>query len=567
MKRLVFAFVVVAVLVVGSTSALNGAHAATTPTITWTTCGRGFDCGTMEVPIDYTKPSGNSLQLALIRLPATDQAHKIGSLLVNPGGPGASGVNFVRAWANSLSPTIKQQFDIVGFDPRGIGQSTPIVCHDNLQAFVAADPVPTTQAQWDTLVQLTKDFDNACAQKYGSLLPFLGTKNVVRDMDQIRAAVGDSKINYLGYSYGTVIGQVYADMFPKQIRSLVLDGAVDLSLSTDDKTLTQIGGFELALNNFVADCRQRNCPLNVRTNGNPMAAIDQLLAKVKEAPLAAPFADRPAGPGETFLGLITPLYSKGAWPRLAIAVDNALNGDATEIVRLADAYLDRNFDGSYANSQEANLAVNCLDQDPSQLPTQFKDFPAAAAKFAQTSPHFGAAVANGLTCIYWPATPDPLQPPTGAGAPPILVVDTTGDPATPYPWGVSVSKQLQSAVLLTYNGDGHTAYDSGDACVDSAVNTYLLTLAMPTAGTQCGVPAVIPSQQPPTPGPPATGTNPSEASPPDPAQATADSSAALKSPPKSSRNNEVRWVVVALLIATAGTAGFAAVRSRRRDLM
>lgn len=564
MKRLLFSVILAVVVLGGSAANLSDAHAANTATtsIAWTACSRGFECGTLNVPIDYSNPSSGTLSLALIRLPATDQAHKIGSLLVNPGGPGASGVNFVRAWANSLSSTIRQQFDIVGFDPRGIGESTPIVCHDNLQAFVAANPVPTTQAQWDTLVQLTKDFDNACAQKYGPLLPFLGTKNVVRDLDQIRAAVGDEKLTYLGYSYGTVIGQVYADMFPTKIRALVLDGAVDLSLSGDDKTLTQIGGFELALNNFVADCQQRNCPLNVRTNGNPMAAIDQLLAKVQQAPIPAPSADRPAGPGETFLGLITPLYSKSAWPVLAIAVDSALNGDATQIIRLADSYLDRNSDGSYANSQEANLGVACLDEGPSRLPVTFSDFPAAAARFAAVSPHFGAAVANGLSCAYWAAKPDPLQPPTANGAPPILVVDTTSDPATPYPWGVSVSKQLKSAVLLTYNGDGHTAYDSGDACIDGSVNTYLVSLTTPPAGTQCGTPAIAPSPQSATPSPPATGTNPPGAGSQD---ATTPSETTIA---KSSNNNQFRWIAVAVLVvAAAGVAGFAVYRARNHDLM
>jgi len=565
MKRLLFAAILAMVMVSGSAAVPGAAHASAS-SIAWSSCSRGFECGTLDVPIDYSNPASGTLSLALIRLPATDQAHKIGSLLVNPGGPGASGVNFVRAWATTLSSTIRQQFDIVGFDPRGIGQSTPIDCHDNLQAFIAAEPVPTTQAQWDTLVQLTKDFDNACAQKYGPLLPFLGTKNVVRDMDQIRAAVGDDKLNYLGYSYGTVIGQVYADMFPTKIRALVLDGSVDLSLSTDDKTLTQIGGFELALNNFVANCQQQNCALNQRTNGNPMAAIDQLLAKVEKAPIPAPSADRPAGPGETFLGLITPLYSKSAWPMLATAVDSALNGDASQIVQLADSYLDRNPDGSYANSQETNIAVSCLDQEPSQLPVTFKDFPAAAAKFALTSSHFGPAVANGLTCAYWPAKPDPLKPPTATGAPPILIVDTTGDPATPYAWGVSVSKQLKSSVLLTYNGDGHTAYDSGDACVDGAVNTYLVSLTTPLPGTQCGAKVVTPSPQAPTPSPPATGSNPPGSNSQDGNPATGVVPAEVKSAPGSSSGS--RWPVIALVVtAAAGATAVFVVRYRRRNLL
>lgn len=452
----------------------------------WKGCGGGFQCATLQVPLDYSKPDGRQISLALIRRPASDQSRRVGSLLTNPGGPGASGVDFVRAWAGQLSSEVTDRFDVVGFDPRGIGQSAPIVCHDNLQEYVAADPTPDSQQEWDRLVAVTRTFADSCAQKYGDILPYLGTKNVARDLDRIRAAVGDDRLTYLGYSYGTVIGQVYADMFPKNVRAMVLDGAVDLSLSTDDRTLTQAMGFEHALDDYLADCAKESCDLAKR--GDPAKEVDAVMAKAEAAPIPAKGADRPAGPGETLLGIITPLYSHDSWPTLTRALTAALDGNGALLVRLTDSYLGREPDGSYPNEQEANVAVNCLDQPPSQLPTTYQAYPAAARAFAEKAPHFGAAFANGLACAFWAARPDPLSVPKAAGAPPIVVVDTTGDPATPYAWGVAVSKQLSSAVLLTYYGEGHTAYGGGDGCVDDAVNGYLVDLKAPATGMQCGTP-------------------------------------------------------------------------------
>lgn len=475
--------------------------------LAWKDCGDGFDCATLSVPLDYAAPTAGSLDLALVRLPAGDPGHRVGSLLANPGGPGASGIDFVRAWAGSLDSKVRDRFDIVGFDPRGIGASSPVVCHDTLQAYIAADPTPDSQAEWDNLAEQTRQFSARCAERYANVLPHLGTKDVARDLDRIRAAVGDQKLTYLGYSYGTVIGQVYADMFPANVRAIVLDGAVDLSLSSDERTLTQAAGFERALGNFLDDCRQSGCPLTRR--GDPAAAVDELLAKAEASPIAARGADRPAGPGEALLGLAAALYSRSSWPELARAVVAGLDGDGdgTALVRLTDYYLSRRDDGSYPNEQEANLAVNCVDQDPSRLSVRYDDYAAARPGLAARAAHFGPAFANGLACATWGATPDPLTAPKATGAPPILVVDTTGDPATPYEWGVAVSKQLATATLLTFNGEGHTAYGR-DRCVNRAVNDYLLDLVVPPAGTSCGTASARP------------GTPPSEGDGPLPAAAT-----------------------------------------------
>ena len=461
-------------------------HAAEAAALDWKICNGGFECASLMVPLDYSNANGAQTKIALVRKPAGDKSKRIGSLLANPGGPGASGNDFVRAWAGVLRKDIRDRFDIVGFDPRGIGESDALVCHDNLKDYIAADPSPDNQAEFDTLSAVTKTFAEACAKAAGGAIQFYGTKNVARDLDRIREALGDAKLTYLGYSYGTVIGQVYAEMFPGNIRAMVLDGAVDLALDTDALSLTQAQGFELALQNFLADCKVRGIGCRLAKRGDPAAAIKQLLAQAEAAPIPSKSADRAAGPGEAILGILAPLYNELLWPRLDRIVDDALNGDGSGLVTSADDYLERQ-GNSYTNVTEMNLAVNCIDNEPSKLPATYKDYPASAARLAAVSPTFGPALATGLSCAFWKAKPDPLSAPTNVkGAPPIVVISTTGDPATPYQWGVDVSKQLANSVLLTYRGEGHTVYGGEDDCVDSAVNAYLISLTVPAAGTQCG---------------------------------------------------------------------------------
>lgn len=451
--------------------------------VDWDECGDGFECAFLPLPLDYSGVTPGEIQLSIIRLPAGDRSKRIGSLVVNPGGPGASGVDFVRQWAPGLPGRILDRFDIVGFDPRGIGRSSPITCHSTLIPLTAADPSPDDEAEFDALARLTRAFADECAATYGDVLPYLGTRNVARDLDRLRVALGDEKLTYLGFSYGTEIGQVYAGLFPGAIRAMVLDGAVDLSIPADDRALAQAASFERALQAFAQDCRDTLCSLTRR--GDPLRAIDDLFARVEAAPIPARRANRPAGPGEALLGIVTPLYSRESWPALARAIDTALAGDGTQLVQLTDQYLERLPDGSYTNSTEANLAVNCVDSGPSKLPVRWADYPAAAARFAAVSPRFGPAVAVGLSCANWAAPPDPTSPPAATGAPPILVVSTTGDPATPYEWGVAVARQLPGAALLTFDGEGHTAYSSGDRCVDNAVDAYLVQLKVPAPGAAC----------------------------------------------------------------------------------
>jgi pimeloyl-ACP methyl ester carboxylesterase len=507
------AVIVLSVIGRGATATANAAPATAinASSLSWTNCQpRGFQCATLEVPVNYSDPNGATLSLALMRLPATSQSNKIGSLLANPGGPGGSALDFLTAWAGLLSNQIRSRFDLVAFDPRGVGKSTPIICHATLQKLVAVDPSPDNQAEWDAAEAASKRFADDCEAKYPSLLPFLGTKNVARDMESVRIALGEDKLTYVGYSYGTAIGAVYADMYPNRVRAFVLDGAVDLSLNFEDANKTQMIGFERAFNAYLDDCRQRKCSLT--KNGDPGAAVDKLLAQVETQPLPAPSADRPAGPGEVLLGIISALYSSSEWNALTGALVNAINGDGSGMVELTDEYLQRNPDGSYPNLMEANAAVNFDDETCPKDPNAYI---AMAARLKQAAPRFGESAASaGLLCAYWPTTPDPLTTPHAAGAPPIVLISTTNDPATPYESGVAMSKQLESGPLITHRGEGHTIYAQGDSCVDAAVNAYLINLTVPEAGKTCG------NGPPPPDSPNSTGAATVTASPGAPASPT-----------------------------------------------
>lgn len=487
-RQLLALFTIALVLGVLGRGVQATANAAPAPaldasSLSWKSCQpRGFQCASLDVPVDYTNPGGATLSLALMRLPASNQSTRIGSLLTNPGGPGGSALDFLTGWAGLISPQLRARFDLVAFDPRGVGKSTPIVCHDTLQKLVSVDPSPSTQAEWDEAGAVSKKFADDCEQKYPSLLPFVGTKNVARDMESVRIAVGEDKLTYVGYSYGTAIGAVYADMYPGRVRAFVLDGAVDLSLDFEEANKSQMIGFERAFNAYLDDCRQRKCSLT--KDGDPGAAVDKLLAQVETKPLPAPSADRPAGPGEVLLGIISALYSKSEWNALTGALVNAINGDGSGMIRLTDEYLQRNPDGTYPNLIEANAAVNFDDKTCPKDPSAYI---AMAARLKQAAPRFGeSAASSGLLCAFWPTTPDPLTVPRAAGAPPIVVISTTNDPATPYEQGVALSKQLESGKLIIHRGEGHTIYAQGDSCVDAAVNAYLINLTVPDAGKTCG---------------------------------------------------------------------------------
>lgn len=448
-------------------------------TIVFEPCDRGFECGRLRVPIDHAKPGAATLELAVKRRRATGR--RLGSLHVNPGGPGGSAIDFLPSFA-ARAGVLAKHFDLVAVDPRGVGRSTPIDCHGQLGAFFAADPSPDDEAEWRQLNDVARAFAEECVQKHGALLPYLGTPNVARDMDLVRAALGDEQLHYLGYSYGTAIGSWYAELFPARVGAMVLDGAVDMQLSAVELARTQGIGFEDTLKTYFAwcDAQPSRCTW---TRARPAAdAFDDLVAAIERAPLAARL--RPAGPGELIVGVVYTLYGDEAgWRSLSRALQEAVDGSGNMLVAFTDGYLRRRPDGTYPNMQEANQAVNCID-----YPTPSVDaLRSEVERFRDSAPIFGVSALTGLwICAHWPRGEPPPAPPTGRGAKPIVVIGTTGDPATPYAWAEALSAQLSSAVLLTYEGEGHTAFGRGDACLDGAVHAYFIEGKVPAAGIHCG---------------------------------------------------------------------------------
>jgi pimeloyl-ACP methyl ester carboxylesterase len=449
--------------------------------VAWSDCGGGFQCGSVTVPLDYSNPGGDKIQIAIIRKPATDSANRIGSVLTNPGGPGASGIDYLR-WAAAGMTHLNQRFDLVGFDPRGIGKSAPVRCLSSAQedAFNALDPVLDDPSEKAAGVSADMTFAAGCQSLSAKVLPYVDTPNVARDMDSIRVAVGDAKLTYLGFSYGTYLGQWYAHLFPTHVRALSLDGVVDPTLSANGLILDQVVGFEKNLEAFVADCSAKTT-CRFGRGGDAMSKVLRLLQDLDNSPLQVGHRQLTRALG--ILGIGIPLYDPSAWPYLDEALTLAEQGNGQLLLSFSDLYLGRNADGSYSNQSDANYAVNCLDHP---APTDISSYDQLGAQFAAASAAFGAAFQySNLPCAYWPVKPTGHPGPLSAdGSPPILLVGGTNDPATPYSWALSVSRQLAGSVLLTRRGDGHVSYDKSQ-CAQLAEDAYLIDLTLPAAGTVC----------------------------------------------------------------------------------
>jgi pimeloyl-ACP methyl ester carboxylesterase len=450
----------------------------------WERCGRGQQCATITVPLDYTKPNGQTIELRARKVPARDQGGRIGTLFINPGGPGASGVDYAAAATLAFGAPLLRKFDIVGWDPRGVGQSTPVRCLDTeqLDKFVAADGSPDNEAEITALDNETKTLANGCERRSGELLPHVSTKDAARDIDVLRGIVGDSELYYFGASYGTYLGATYAELFPKNVGRMVLDGAVDPATTAEESAIAQAKGFDVALDAFAEDCAQRSCKLG-SSRQEVLAKVDKVLTETDAQPLSGD-GDRKVTQALAVLGVIFPLYVKDYWPRLEDAVVDALSGDGARLLALADEYTDRTPSGYSNNANEVIYAVNCLDRQDLSSVAEAK---AEAPKFEAASPRFGPYLLWGsLACANWPVKPENKPHPIkAAGAKPIVVVGTTRDPATPYESAVALAKELESGVLITRDGDGHTGYRAGNECVDDAVESYLLTGSAPRAGLNC----------------------------------------------------------------------------------
>jgi pimeloyl-ACP methyl ester carboxylesterase len=459
--------------------------------LTWSGCGGGFQCATLKVPLDYAQPTGTAIDLAVVRLRSAGGAPRIGSLILNPGGPGGGGggggARPPPPATQIVSDAVRAQYDVVGFDPRGVGASDPIRCLTGPETdqLLAVTGNPRTPAEVSQVVAESAVIGKNCHTREPALIDHLGTRNVGQDLDILRAALGDTKLYYLGKSYGTFIGATFAEEFPTHVGRMVLDGAVDPSLSADQMALGQALGFELALSRFVADCEKfTDCPLSGGVVGG-LAQIRGFVSGLATNPLPGD-GKRQLVQALGVTGIVSALYDPtNGWPALRTALTSAFTGDGSVLLQLVDFYTQRNSNGTFANNgTDALYAVDCLDRPDETGPLQTA---ALATKWTVLAPTFGAYLAWGnLPCYNWPAAPaDGPHTIAAPGSPPILVVGTTHDPATPYPWAKSLASQLSKGVLLTWTGDGHTAYRLGSPCIDSAVDRYLLSGVTPAVGTVC----------------------------------------------------------------------------------
>jgi pimeloyl-ACP methyl ester carboxylesterase len=453
----------------------------------WTGCGDGFECTRVEVPVDYGRPTAGTVRLSVVRQPAGRRDGRIGSLVLNPGGPGGSGVDYARRASTVVSDAVRRRFDVVGFDPRGVGQSDPLQCLDDkaTDALLGADPTPDDPAEVRAAVAQSQNLAAQCKARGGPLLAHVGTAEAARDMDVLRAVLGDRRLNFLGKSYGTFLGATYAQEFPRNVGRFVLDGALDPALDAEAINLGQAQGFERATRAFVTDCvRQQTCPLGSDVDG-AMARLQELMRGLDGRPLRTRDPARPLTEGRGVLGIAAAMYDDQYWPVLRQALQAALNGDGSTLLLLADALTDRGPEGFRSNSNTVIYAVNCLDRpDRGGLAEVQRALP----RYTKAAPTWGRFLAwSELPCAYWPVKdgghPEPLR---AAGSGPIVVVGTTRDPATPYAWAQGLARELENGHLVTYDGDGHTAYKRGSTCVDQAVDAYLLDGQVPRDGLRCG---------------------------------------------------------------------------------
>ena len=456
----------------------------------WRDCGDGFECTRVGAPLDWDRPDSETIELAVVRHPAVGE--KLGTLFVNPGGPGSGGADFVR---NNLSGAVSreliQHFDVVGWDPRGVGQSSAVHCYtdEELDEELFGDPreyadLEVGSPAWiEEARRESLAFGEACLAGTGDLLGHVDTRSTVRDLDLLRELAGEATLSYLGYSYGTFIGTMYADMFPERSGKLVLDGAIAPDVTMHEVVLMQQRGFEQSLRSYLASCLAgSDCPFT-GTVDRAMHTIADLLDSIDRDPLQGP-DDRWVDVNTVITATVMALYSEQSWPMLDTLVTELADRETRMAQYLADFYYGRE-DGTYIdNSTVAFSAINCLDYPRGATVSEMR---AQAQEIAEAAPVLGKYAGYGdLGCSEWPFPGfDDRGPMHAEGADPILVIGTTGDPATPYAWAERLAEQLHSGVLITYNGEGHTAYNGGSRCVTQAVDDFFVRGTVPSADPNC----------------------------------------------------------------------------------
>ncbi|MFE9936225.1 alpha/beta hydrolase [Streptomyces hirsutus] len=441
--------------------------------------GEEWQCGTLRVPLDWSEPDGGTIGLALIRAKATGD-DRLGSLLFNFGGPGGSGVSMMPSYATTASK-LRERYDLVSWDPRGVAASEGIRCRDDeeIQAAESVDSTPDTPAEEQAYLADAADFGKGCQESAGKLLAHVSTTDTARDMDRIRQALGDDRLNYFGISYGTELGGVYAHLFPKRVGRLTLDAVVDPSADTVGHAENQTRGFQRALDNYLKSTG--------RDPGQGSREIAELLDRIDAEPLPTSSKGRELTQSLALTGIVLPLYSKDGWPVLTSALEAAEEGDGSELLALADGYNERDASGKYGTTTHSQRAISCLDDKQRMTAAQTEEL---LPEFERISPVFGSFLGWDTAgwCHDWPVPGQHDTPEVSApGAAPVLVIGNTGDPATPYEGARRMADELGEGVgiVLTWEGEGHGAYGSGSDCVDSTVNAYLLDGTVPKDGKVC----------------------------------------------------------------------------------
>ncbi len=454
--------------------------------VQWTPCG-DLLCGTVAVPLDYAHPGQATIHIALTMHRATDPSQRIGSLVIDPGGPGGSGVNDLPAELSVLTPALLERFDIVEFDPRGVDRSSPVWCTTPSTGSTGSsapaawsplpDPVPSTPAAQLALITNDEEYAAQCKSMSGTLLPFVGTVDAARDLDRIRQAVGDAQLTYFGHSYGTLLGAIYAQMFPTHVRAMVLDGAIDPAMSTEQMVIEQSESFESVLDDFFAWCASSGCAW--RPAGGPSAAALLALINQSRQQRIPAASGRSTGPGELYYALLDGLYARSDWPTLADALAAAAGGNGTPVLDMETTYTT----AGGSNATDAETAIDCLDHPVAGGVAGLRTL---AAQSAGQAPVFGPLLAWGeATCAVWPSSNTRTPAPTTAvGSPSILVVGATKDPATPYVWAQRLAAELQHGELVTWQGENHVAYYYS-ACVRAIDQGYFVAGTLPAPGTVC----------------------------------------------------------------------------------
>jgi len=453
--------------------------------IVWTACDGStnteVECGNIEVPFDYANPDQGSFVLYVKKHNAASPADRIGSMMVNPGGPGFGGSSLADDAQYYFSQDLIDRFDIIAWDPRGTGESTPAVnCVDTFDEYFGLDSPPETPEEKQALIDASQAFNDKCAENSGTILPFISTKASAQDINSLRLALGEEKVSFFGFSYGSELGTTWATMFPETVRAIVVDGAVDPAASSIQEGMAQAKGFEGQLATFLKQCSERTT-CEFHNDGDAEAAFDQLVLDIDAKPLEVSKDRTLVTQGVLFTAVAQAMYSDYYWPQLSEALSAAQNGDGKGILQLYDDYYQRKDDGTYGNELEAFLAISCLD-DPGatsaeEVDSHIEDFIAAA-------PRLGGNFAYGYSCALWPVKQAAKVNITGKGVGPIVVVGTTGDAATPLSSTRKMAQGLEQGILIIVDANQHTGYGA-NSCVVKAVDDYLIKLTVPANETTC----------------------------------------------------------------------------------